>query len=52
MKINKEKLFQLYMERVNEICEECDWIDTVSPEMIVGIIATILENDKTLMEDV
>jgi hypothetical protein len=45
MKINRELLFQLYMERVDEITEVCDWKTSFGPEEIVGIIASIIEEN-------
>jgi hypothetical protein len=45
MKINRELLFQLYMERVDEIVEVCDWKTNFGPEEIVGIIASIIEDN-------
>jgi hypothetical protein len=45
MKINRELLFQLYMERVDEITEVCDWKTSFGPEEIVGIIASIIEDN-------
>jgi hypothetical protein len=45
MKINRELLFQLYMERVDEIVEVCDWKTSFGPEEIVGIIASIIEDN-------
>jgi hypothetical protein len=45
MKINRELLFQLYMERVDEITEVCDWKTSFGPEEIVGIISSIIEDN-------
>jgi hypothetical protein len=45
MKINRELLFQLYMERVDEIVEVCDWKTSFGPEEIVGIISSIIEDN-------
>lgn len=50
MKINREKLFELYMAEVNEIAEKCDWKSTFGPEEIVGMISTIIENHPEVYE--
>jgi hypothetical protein len=50
MKINKEELYKLYMEKVDFICEECDWVTNFGSEEIVGIIASIIENNPNLIE--
>ena len=50
MKINKEKLYELYMKKVEEITQECDWVTGFGPMEIVGIISTILENNPQLIK--
>ena len=51
MQINKEELFKLYMEKVNQIAEDCDWVTSFGPEEIVNMIANILENNPQLIND-
>ena len=51
MQINKEELFKLYMEKVNQIAEDCDWVTSFGPEEIVDMIANILENNPQLIND-
>jgi hypothetical protein len=51
MKINKEELYKLYMERVDDICEECDWVTHFGPEDIVRIISNIIENNPNLISE-
>ena len=50
MKINREELYKLYMEWVEQVTEECDWKTSFGPEEIVGAIADILENNPHLYE--
>jgi hypothetical protein len=50
MKINQEKLYDLYMDQVNEISETCDWVTTFGPRDIVAMIAVIIENNPDLIE--
>ena len=50
MKINKEELYKLYMEWVNEVTEECDWKSTFGPEEIVNAISEILQNNPNLIK--
>ena len=50
MKINKDKLFHLYMEEVDKISEVCDWKTHFGPEEIVSIISTIIEKNPDLIE--
>lgn len=52
MKINREKLYKLYIQEVNKIAEQCDWVTNFGPEEIVGIICNIIEeNKKELIKD-
>ena len=50
MKINKEELYKLYMEWVEQVTEECDWKTSFGVEEVIGAIATILENNPHLYE--
>ena len=50
IKINKEKLYNLYMEKVDRICEECDWVTGFGPKEIVEMISNIIENNPDLFE--
>ena len=49
-KINKEELYKLYMEWVEQVTEECDWKTSFGVEEVIGAIATILENNPHLYE--
>ena len=49
MKIDKEKLFELYMQWVDEVLDECDWKTSFEPEEIVYAIAAILENNPKIL---
>ena len=51
MKINRDELFELYMEWVDQVSEECDWKTHFSPEEIVHAIAHILENNPDLINN-
>lgn len=51
MKINKEELFKLYMEWVNDVSEYCDWKTSFGPEEIVDSIVNILETNPQLYND-
>ena len=50
MKVNQEKLYELYMKKVYEISELCDWKTHFDAHDIVGIIAQILEQNPYLIE--
>ena len=50
MQINREELFELYMKKVNQIAEDCDWVTSFGPEEIVNMIANILETNPELIK--
>ena len=51
MTIDKEKLFELYMQWVFEVLDECDWKTSFEPKEIVYSIANILENNPELLSN-
>jgi len=51
MKINRKKLFKLYMKWVNQVSEDIDWKTHFTPDEIVNAIVTILENNPKLIEN-
>jgi hypothetical protein len=49
IKIDREKLYNLYMEKVDFICEECDWVSYFTPRDIISIISRIIESNPNLI---
>ena len=47
--IDKEKLYKLYMDWVNDVAEECDWKTHFEVKEIVYAIAKILETNPELI---
>ncbi len=52
LKVNRHKLFKLYMKEVDKIAEECDWVTHFTPEMIVGIISDIINNHPEILTEI
>ncbi len=44
MKINRKKVYALYMAWVKKVSESCEWKSTFGPEEIVDKICSIIEN--------
>jgi hypothetical protein len=44
---NRKQVYEEYMRRVDQIAEECDWVTSIGPETLVGIVISILE-EKTI----
>jgi len=51
MKINRKKLYKLYMQWVNQVSEDIDWKTSFSPEEIVNAIANIIERNPKLIKN-
>jgi hypothetical protein len=49
MKVNKEKLYELYMNWVDEVTDICDWKTSFGPEEIVHAIGVIIETNPDLI---
>ena len=49
MKLDKKKLYKLYMKWVNKVADEFDWKTTFGPEEIVEAIANIIETHPELV---
>ena len=47
--IDKEKLYKLYMDWVNQVSEDCDWKTHFEAKEIVYAIAKILETNPELI---
>lgn len=51
IKIDTEKLYQLYMDWVDRVCEDIEWKTHFGPEEIVDAIAKILEQNPELIKN-
>ena len=51
MEINKDELYKLYMQWVDQVTEDCDWKTSFGPEEIVHAIANILETNPQLVSE-
>lgn len=52
MKIDRQKLFELYMQQVHEIAEACDWKTHFTAEECVDLVASVLEQNPDLINHV
>jgi hypothetical protein len=51
MEVNKEKLFELYMNWVDDVTEHCEWKTSFGPKEIVYSIGKIIEDNPDLISD-
>jgi hypothetical protein len=50
MKINKEELHRLYLNKVTEVAEECDWVTSFSIEDVVCLISLVIEQNPCIIQ--
>lgn len=51
MKINKDKVYESYMEWIDEVSEACNWKTHFTPLEIVHQICTIIETEQDSITD-
>ena len=51
LEIDKDELYKLYMQWVEAVSEDCDWVTSFGPEEIVYSIANILETNPHLINN-
>jgi hypothetical protein len=51
IKINREKLFKLYMKEVNRIADIFEDKSTFTPEELIVIVAQVLEDNPNLITE-
>jgi len=49
MRVNEELLYSLYMEWVNHVADECDWVTSFGPEFIIGAVCRIIEENPQII---
>ena len=50
IKIDKESLYEIYMEKINQISDDLENKTHFSPKEIIQIITDILENNSSLFQ--
>lgn len=50
MKIDKNKLYRLYVERVAHIAETCEWKTFLTADEIVNIVTDVIEENSNLID--
>jgi hypothetical protein len=51
IKINRERLFELYMDEVHRISEENEDKSHFTPEELIGIVSNVLETNPKLITE-
>lgn len=48
--VDKDRLYNLYMDWVRKVLEECDWKTSFAPQEIVHSIGRIIEDNPDLIK--
>ena len=48
--VDRKKLFELYMKKVDHLCEACYWVTTVTPEMKIGFVSDVIEEHPEIIK--
>lgn len=51
MKIDRKRLYEIYMERIEFIVNSCDWKTSLTPEEIIDILSNVIEDNPELLLD-
>lgn len=51
MKIDRTKLYRLYMEKVSNIADTCEWKTFLTPDKVVNILADVIEDNSSTLID-
>ena len=43
--IDRKKVFEMYMAKVNQLAEDCDWVTYIGPETLVSFVIDIIEKE-------
>lgn len=50
MKIDRTKLYRLYMEKVGNIADTCEWKTFLTPDEVVNILSDVIEETPDLID--
>ena len=49
--IDRDKLYERYMNMINAMADECDWITNISPMTLINLVADIIENEPHIINE-
>ena len=49
--INRDVLYERYMDMINAMAGECDWITNISPMTLINLVADIIENEPQIINE-
>ena len=49
--IDRDKLYERYMNMIDAMADECDWIENISPMTLINLVADIIENEPHIINE-
>jgi len=49
--IDRDKLYERYMNMIDAMADECDWITNISPMTLINLVADIIENEPHIINE-
>ncbi len=46
--VDRDKLYEKYMNMVEAMADECDWITNISPMTLINLVVDIIENEPNI----
>ena len=49
--VDRDKLYEKYMNMIDAMADECDWITNISPMTLINLVADIIENEPHIINE-
>jgi hypothetical protein len=49
--VDRDKLYEKYMNMIDAMADECDWITNISPMTLINLVVDIIENEPHIINE-
>ena len=49
--IDRDKLYERYINMMGAMADECDWVANISPMTLINLVADIIENEPNITKN-
>jgi hypothetical protein len=46
--IDRDKVYEKYMNMIEAMADECDWVANISPMTLINLVVDIIENEPNI----
>jgi hypothetical protein len=46
--VDRDKVYEKYMNMIEAMADECDWITNISPMTLINLVVDIIENEPNI----